>query len=489
MKDLDQILQRLKVEKVLGAGSTSVPAIQFDSRKVEPDHLFVAVRGTQADGHDYIQDAIQNGARIIVCEKLPESKQPGVAYVKVENTSELLGRMVCNFFDNPSSKLKLIGITGTNGKTTTATLLYRLFKNLGYKTGLISTIKNYIHNIASETTYTTPDPIQINSLLNEMLKQGCEYCFIEVSSHALSQNRTAGLQFAGGIFTNLSHDHLDYHRNFHEYLKTKQKFFDGLDTKAFALTNADDRNGKIVIQNTKAWTKTYAMKTLADFKCKVIESHFDGMFLNIDNTELWTRFVGEFNAYNILAVYAAAMLLDQEQVEILKTLSNLKSVPGRFEILKLKGGITAIIDYAHTPDALTNVLRTINQVRQKNQLLITVVGAGGDRDKTKRPLMAKVAVEKSDKLILTSDNPRTEDQDRIFADMLKGVERKYNSKVIMINNRREAIKTACLMAQKDDIILVAGKGHESYQEIDGVKHHFDDREVIREMLRNNGVME
>ncbi len=489
MKNLDQILQGLTVEKVMGAGNTSVPAIQFDSGKVKPGHLFVAIRGTQADGHDYIQDAILNGARIIVCEKLPESKQQGVVYVKVENTSELLGRMVCNFFDHPSSKLKLIGITGTNGKTTTATLLYGLFKNLGFKTGLISTIKNYIHNIASETMYTTPDPIQINSLLNEMLKQGCEYCFIEVSSHALSQNRTAGLQFAGGIFTNLSHDHLDYHRNFHEYLKTKQKFFDELDTKAFALTNADDRNGKIVIQNTKAWTKTYAMKTLADFKCKVIESHFDGMFLNIDNTELWTRFVGEFNAYNILAVYAAAMLLDQEQVEILKTLSNLKSVPGRFEILKLKGGITAIVDYAHTPDALTNVLRTINQVRQKNQLLITVVGAGGDRDKTKRPLMAKIAVEKSDKLILTSDNPRTEDQDRIFADMLKGIERKYNSKVIMINNRREAIKTACLMAQKDDIILVAGKGHESYQEIDGVKHHFDDREVIREMLRNNGVME
>jgi UDP-N-acetylmuramoyl-L-alanyl-D-glutamate--2,6-diaminopimelate ligase len=484
VKKLDQILQGLKIEKIIGTGSPSVSAIQFDSRKVEQGHLFVAIRGTQVDGHNYIQNAVENGARVVICEKLPELKQGNVNYIKVEDTGELLGEMVCNFFDHPSSKLRLIGITGTNGKTTTATLLYRLFENLGYKTGLISTVINFIHNKSCITTHTTPDPVQINSLLDEMTKQGCEYCFMEVSSHALSQNRTSGLQFAGGIFTNLSHDHLDYHKNFHDYLMAKKKFFDGLDPKAFVLTNSDDRNGKIIIQNTKARKKTYAIKTVADFNCRIIESHFEGMLLSLNNRELWTRLVGEFNAYNILAVYGAGILMNQGQEKILKILSDMKPVPGRFEILKQKKGITAIVDYAHTPDALLNVLRTINQIRHKDQLLITVVGAGGDRDKAKRPVIAKVAVEKSDKVILTSDNPRTEDQNKIFSDMLKGIEKEYTSKVVTIKNRREAIKTACFMANEKDIILVAGKGHETYQEINGIKHHFNDSEVINEIFSN-----
>jgi UDP-N-acetylmuramoyl-L-alanyl-D-glutamate--2,6-diaminopimelate ligase len=446
--------------------------------------MFIATRGTQTDGHNYIQSSIEKGARAILCEEIPAQTNNNVTYIQVADSSEALGYVASAFYGEPSSKLKLVGVTGTNGKTTTVTLLYRMSQQLGYKSGLISTVKYYVHNREVEATHTTPDAIQLNKLMSEMVDEGCEFCFMEVSSHSVIQHRISGLHFTGGVFSNLTHDHLDFHKTFDEYRKAKQLFFDGLPKEAFALVNIDDRNGLIMVQNSKATVKTYALKSMADFKCKVIESHFDGMSLIMDGTEVWTHFIGEFNAYNLSAVYGASVLLGHKKDDILKILSSLTSVSGRFEYQKSATGITAIVDYAHTPDALENVLRTINQIRSGNEQVITVVGAGGDRDRTKRPIMAKVSAELSDKVILTSDNPRSEVPEEIIAEMNVGVPLDQKKKVISITDRKEAIRTACMLAKKGDIILVAGKGHENYQEVKGVKHHFDDKEVIAEEFKN-----
>jgi UDP-N-acetylmuramoyl-L-alanyl-D-glutamate--2,6-diaminopimelate ligase len=449
---------------------------------VKAGSLFVAVSGTQNDGHAFITKAIENGAIAIVCEKLPENLTDNITWINVNDSAEALGFIAANFFDNPSQKLKLVGITGTNGKTTTVTLLFRLFRALGYKCGLISTVVYCVEDKTYESTHTTPDQIVLNSLLAEMIHEGCSYCFMEVSSHSLAQKRIAGLKFTGGIFSNITHDHLDYHITFDNYIKTKKLLFDSLDKKAFALINVDDRNGKIMIQNTKAMVKTYAMRSVADFKVKVIESHFDGMQLNLDGAEVWTHLIGEFNAYNLLAVYSTAILLNQNKEEVLKHLSDFREVSGRFETIRSKSGIIAIVDYAHTPDALVNVLKTINQIRKGNEQLITVVGAGGNRDKTKRPIMAKVCTDNSDKVIITSDNPRFEKPEDIIRDMVAGVTEEHKKRMITITDRREAIKAAVMLAKPSDIILVAGKGHENYQEIKGVKHHFDDKEVLMELF-------
>jgi len=478
MKDFDKILKGIEIIKIIGNINIQINEIHFDSRKVKNCDVFVAVKGTQSDGHDYIAAAIEKGAKIIVCEHLPENRPEGVAWVVVKDSAAALGILISKYFDNPSEKLSLVGVTGTNGKTTTATFLYRLFKLFGHKVGLISTVVYKVDEKEYESTHTTPDALTLNNLLYEMVNEGCKYCFMEVSSHSLAQNRTAGLKFAGAIFTNITHDHLDYHLTFDNYLKSKKLLFDNLDKNSFALINIDDRNGRIMVQNTKAKVKTYALHTLADFKAKIIESHFGGMQLQINGTDFLTPLVGEFNAYNILAVYGAAILLGADKIETLKLLSTFKEVSGRFETLRSKNGIIAIVDYAHTPDALVNVLKTIHQIKNSSQKIITVVGAGGNRDKTKRPIMAKVCSEMSDKVILTSDNPRFEEPEDIINDMLAGVEESKRNNVVTIVNRHEAIKTSVMLAQSNDIILLAGKGHETYQDIKGVKHHFDDKEEI-----------
>ncbi len=483
MKTLKEILTGLKYELVAGDLAVNIGQLHFDSRKVEAGDVFVAVSGTHVDGHAYISKALENGASVIIAERA-DVDAGNATLVKIENTAVAIGVLAANFYGNPSKQLKVVGVTGTNGKTTIATLLYRLFKKLGYHAGLISTIKYYVGDEEYPATHTTPDALQIQSLMAKMVEAGCEYCFMEVSSHAIDQDRIAGIKFDGGIFTNLTHDHLDYHKTFAEYLKAKKKFFDNLPETAFALTNGDEKNGRVMLQNTKAVQKTYALRTLSDFKCKVLEKHLDGMLLDIDGQEVWTHFSGIFNAYNLMAVYASALLLGEKAEDVLPAISELRPVAGRFEILRSPDGKYAIVDYAHTPDALKNVLNGITEIRSGNEQVITVVGAGGDRDKTKRPVMAKEAVLQSDKVILTSDNPRTEVPEQIIADMEAGIEAHQRNKVLSIVNRKEAIRTACMLAKTGDIILVAGKGHEDYQEINGVKYHFDDKEVISEIFNS-----
>lgn len=482
MMNLADILQHTSIIRLIGSTDVNIMSLHFDSRKVEAGSLFFALCGTQSDGHEFIGKAIENGATAIVCERLPENPEKGITFIQVEDSNLSLGQIASDFFGNPSARLKLIGVTGTNGKTTTVTLLHQLFRDLGYGTGLLSTIENKINETVFPSTHTTPDPVQINALLQQMADEGCEYCFMEVSSHAVVQHRIAGLNFAGGIFTNITHDHLDYHKTFSAYLKAKKGFFDALPETAFALLNKDDKNGSVMAEHTHAFKYTYSLRTMADFRCRIMENQFQGLQLNIDGQEVWFRLIGHFNAYNLLVVYATAVLLDQDKTEVLTLLSRMEPVNGRFNQLQSKDGITAIVDYAHTPDALQNVLETINAIRDHNEQLITVVGAGGNRDATKRPLMAGIACELSDKVILTSDNPRFEEPQAILDDMEKGVEVHHEKKVLIIENRLEAIKTACALARKGDIILVAGKGHETYQEIKGVKHHFDDKEMLNQIL-------
>ena len=482
MKILKEILAGVDFDLIGGDLSFEIAQLHFDSRKVGKGDVFVALSGVQVDGHDYIEKAIKAGAVAILAERFDDRLPQGVAQVKIANTAEALGQIAANFHGNPSASLKVVGVTGTNGKTTVASLLYSLFKKLGYQVGLISTIKYYVGDTVYPATHTTPDALQIQSLMAMMLDAGCDYCFMEVSSHAIDQDRISGIEFDGGIFTNLTHDHLDYHKTFAEYLKVKKKFFDQLSKSAFALTNADDKNGRVMLQNTNAKQETYGLKTFSDFKCKILEKHMDGLLLNVENQEVWTHFSGVFNAYNLMAVYATAVLLGEDSNEVLAAISELKPVAGRFEILRSTSGIYGIVDYAHTPDALKNVLNGISEIRTGNEQVITVVGAGGDRDKTKRPVMAKEAVLQSDKVILTSDNPRSEVPEQIIADMEVGIEAHQKNKVLSIVNRREAIRTACMLAQPGDIILVAGKGHEDYQEVNGVKHHFDDKEVLTEVF-------
>lgn len=484
MHNIEQILSGVEIVEVLGSKALEVPSVGFDSRNIVPGQLFIATSGTQVDGHKYIPDAIAKGAKIIVCEKLPEVKSEGVTFVVVPDSLVACGRIAANFYDNPSKKLKLVGITGTNGKTTTVTLLYRMFRELGNKVGLLSTVVNYIDDVKVDATHTTPDAVELNNLLNQMVDAGCQYCFMEVSSHAISQHRIEGLHFEGGLFSNITHDHLDYHKTFDAYIKAKKAFFDNLPKTSFALTNIDDKNGRVMVQNCKATIKTYALKNPSDYKTRIIESHFEGMLLNINGDDVWTRFLGDFNGYNLTVVYATAILLGADKDEVLRILSLLDSVSGRFEYIKSKSGITAIVDYAHTPDALVNVISTINKMRKEGQRLFVVVGAGGNRDKTKRPVMASVAVSSADFVVLTSDNPRNEDPNDILNDMRQGILPEQMGKVLTIADRKEGIKTACLLAKPNDIVLVAGKGHEDYQEVNGVKHHFDDKEVLRDIFES-----
>ena len=485
MKTLKDILKSVETRSVKGSLEIPVESIQFDSRKVIKNTVFVAVPGTQNDGHLFIEKAIELGATAIICQTLPKSLNTGITYVEVADSAWVLGIAIANFYDNPSSKLKLVGVTGTNGKTTTATMLYWLYKALGYKAGLISTVIYYVNDEAFESTHTTPDPLMLHSLMAKMADAGCQYCFMEVSSHSIAQKRIAGLHFDGAIFTNLTHDHLDYHLTFDNYLKAKKELFDYLPKEAFAIVNVDDKNGRVMVQNTKAEVKTYALQSVADFQAKIIESHFDGMQLIFDGKDFWTPLTGKFNAYNLLAIYSAAVMLGSNKEEIMTKLSTFGHVSGRFETIRAKNGMTAIVDYAHTPDALENVLNAIRQIRQDHQRIITVVGAGGNRDKTKRPIMAKVCVTLSDKVIITSDNPRFEEPEDIIADMMQGIDIKGQSKTLKITDRHEAIKTAVMLATPDDIILIAGKGHETYQDVKGVKHHFDDKEEIAQLLMTN----
>ena len=480
MANLKDILYGVALNQVVGSTNVEVNALAFDSRKVTPQSLFIAIKGTLSDGHQFIASVIEKGASVIICEDMPVIFEDQVTYVKVQNSAQALGIIAANFYQHPSKKLKLIGITGTNGKTTVATLLYQLFRELGYKVGLISTVENQINDQIIPATHTTPDPIALNILLNEMLFQGCDYCFMEVSSHAVAQYRIEGLVFSGAIFTNITHDHLDFHLTFDNYLKAKKTFFDGLEKAAFALTNADDKNGLVMLQNTKAHKKTYGLKSLTDFKAKIIENQFSGLHLDIDGEEVYFKLVGSFNASNILAVYGAALLLDQDKTKVLTILSRLSGAEGRFDYIISPNGIIGIVDYAHTPDAIENVLSTIDNIRSKNEKVISIIGCGGDRDKTKRPLMAKAACEWSDKVILTSDNPRSEDPDQIIKDMQVGVSPVHQKKVLSITDRKEAIKTACHLAKPGDIILLAGKGHEKYQEIKGVRSDFDDKKILKE---------
>ena len=478
MKVLKDILYKTSITDVIGSTSVEISTLQFDSRFVEKNSLFVAVSGTQVDGHQFIQSAIEKGARAIICEVLPVKIDDGVTYVVVQNSGLDLGIVAANFYENPSQELKLVGVTGTNGKTTTTTLLYELFSDLGYKTGLLSTVVNKIGNESIPSTHTTPDAIQLNKLLREMVNNGCTHCFMEGSSHAINQGRVSGIHFTGAVFTNLTHDHLDYHKTFDEYIKAKKGLFDLLPSDAFALINKDDKNGMVMMQNTKARKQTYALRSLADFNCKVVENDFSGMLLNISGDEVWTKLIGGFNAYNILAVYSVASLLGIEKLNILTSISKLESVEGRFQYIKSSNNVAGIVDYAHTPDALKNVLSTINQIRTGNEQVITVVGCGGDRDKSKRPIMASIACENSNKVILTSDNPRSENPEVIISEMKTGVDGVNYKKVLSITNREEAIKAACSLANKGDIILIAGKGHEKYQEINGTKYPFDDLEIL-----------
>lgn len=477
---LKELLHAIPVKQVEGQLDVEVSAICFDSRKVRPESLFIAVRGVHTDGHLYIDKAIALGATSFLVEVLPAELQEGVTYVLVDDTAYALGIVATNFYGDPSKALKLVGVTGTNGKTTITTLLFNLFEKLGYQVGLISTVQNQIGSQIIPATHTTPDPIALNSLLRDMVDSGCDYCFMEVSSHAIIQQRVAGLRFAGGIFSNITHDHLDFHGTFANYIKAKKKFFDDLDRYAFALTNADDKNGAVMLQNTFAHKKSYGLRSVADFKVKIIESHFDGMLLQVDNQEVWVKLVGGFNAYNLLAVYGTAILLEQETLRVLQALSEITGAEGRFEILQSKNKVFGIVDYAHTPDAVLNVLDTIRALKKSGQQLITVLGCGGDRDSSKRPEMASVAVKRSDKVIITSDNPRTEDPLAIIKDMEAGIPAADRKKVLSITDRKEAIRTAYQLAKPGDIILVAGKGHEKYQEINGVRHHFDDKEILEQ---------
>ena len=477
---LDDLLQGIVLLKTVGSTDMQIENIQFDSRKVEAGSLFVATKGTAADGHQYITTAIEKGAVAVVCEDLPADQTPNVTYIKVENSSDALGKMASAWYGFPSSKMTLVGVTGTNGKTTIATLLYQLFRKLGHKSGLLSTVCNYVDEVAVEATHTTPDALALNELLAQMVDAGCEYAFMEVSSHSVDQRRIAGLQFDGGVFTNITRDHIDYHLTFENYLKAKKQFFDELSSEAFALTNADDKNGLVMLQNSKAKKYTYSLRSMADFKTRILEHGFEGMLLDMNDREVNVSFIGKFNASNLSAVFGAAVLLGQDELEVLRIISSLNSVSGRFETLHSPAGFTAIVDYAHTPDALTNVIDTINQILQGNGRLITVVGCGGNRDKGKRPMMAREAVNGSWKAILTSDNPRFEEPQDILNDMLAGLDVVDKAKSLTIVDRREAIRTACALAQPGDVVLVAGKGHEDYQIIQGVKHHFDDKEVVRE---------
>ena len=487
MKLLSDILYKVKLEEIIGSTHVAISSIVFDSRKVKKDSLFVATKGAADDGHIYIQKAIELGAIAIVCEEIPKDKNDQITYVKVADSTYALGVMACNYYDNPSEKLKLVGITGTNGKTTTVTLLFNLFKSLGYSVGLLSTVQNKINNTVIPSTHTTPDAITLNELLFKMEEQGCEFVFMEVSSHAIIQNRIAGINFTGALFSNITHDHLDYHKTFDEYIKAKKQFFNLLPSTAFALTNRDDKNGMVMLQNTKANKYTYGLKNIADYKCKIIESHLNGLLLNIDNHEVWVKLIGTFNAYNILSVYATAVLLKQDITSVLTALSNLNSVEGRFQYVKSPNGVIGIIDYAHTPDALKNVLETVKEIRSGSEQVITLVGCGGDRDSAKRPIMAAIACEYSNKVILTSDNPRTEDPEEILNQMQAGINPVDLKKVLRITDRREAIKIACSFSSKGDIILIAGKGHEKYQEIKGVKHDFDDLEILKETIKILGI--
>lgn len=477
MRMLDKLLQGVEVRSLVGDGTVAVGRLEFDSRKVVPGTLFFATRGTQADGHAYIPAAVAAGAAAVVCEELPAERPVGVTFVQVPDSTVALGQVASAFYGHPSRRLKLVGVTGTNGKTTTATLLYRMFRRLGYKAGLISTVVYCVDDREIPSTHTTPDSIRLNAMMAEMVEAGCDYCFMEVSSHSLVQHRTAGLAFVGGIFSNITHDHLDYHKTFAEYIRAKKLFFDGLPAGAFALTNADDRNGMVMVQNTKATVKTYALQSFADFRCRIVETLLDGMLLNLDGSEVWVKFLGRFNAYNLTSVYATALLLGARRDEVLRILSDLTSVDGRFEPIHSKEGVTAIVDYAHTPDALQNVIGTINEIRKKDQRLYVVVGCGGNRDATKRPEMAKIAVDGSDMAVLTSDNPRLEEPGAIIEQMKSGLE--PGARYLAITDRREAIKAAVALARPGDIILVAGKGHETYQDVGDVKHHFDDREEVR----------
>ena len=480
---LNELLQNLVVKSVEGSTDIEIAEVDIDSRQVGAGHMFVAIKGTQTDGHQYISKAIGQGAVAILCEDLPVERQADVTYVQVASTEAVVGQVATIFQGDPTSKLKLVGVTGTNGKTTIATLLYNMYRKFGYKCGLLSTVCNYIDGEPVPASHTTPDPIELNRLLRKMVEAGCQYAFMECSSHAIAQKRIGGLKFAGGIFTNLTRDHLDYHKTVENYRDAKKAFFDMLPKGAFAITNADDKNGLYMVQNTKAVVKTYSTRTMADFKARLIECHFEGMYLDIDGHEVGVQFIGKFNVSNLLAVYGAAVMLGQKPEDILVVLSTLKSVAGRLEPIHSTEGYTAVVDYAHTPDALENVLNAIHEVLEgKEGKIITVCGAGGNRDKGKRPLMAQEAVKQSDRVIITSDNPRFEEPQDIINDMLAGLDQKQMKKVVAIVDRREAIKTAVMLAQKGDVILIAGKGHEDYQEIKGVKHHFDDREVVKEIF-------
>ena len=479
---LIELLKNVEVLNTFGNTEVEITGVNIDSRRIETGHLFVAIPGTQTDGHKFIPKAIELGAAAILCEQMPEEQVEGVTYIVVESTESVVGTVATHFFGDPSRKLKLVGVTGTNGKTTIATLLYNMFRKFSHKCGLLSTVCNYIEGEAIPADHTTPDPIELNRLLAQMVDAGCDYAFMECSSHAIAQKRIGGLKFAGGLFTNLTRDHLDYHKTVENYRDAKKAFFDGLDKDAFAITNADDKNGQYMVQNTKAQVKTYSIRSMADFKAKIIECHFEGMYLDINGKEVGVQFIGKFNVSNLLAVYGAAIMLGKKPEDILVILSTLKSVSGRLEPIHSPEGYTAIVDYAHTPDALENVLNTINEVLNGKGKVITVCGAGGNRDKGKRPIMAQTAAKLSDKVIITSDNPRFEEPQDIINDMLAGLDNKQMKKVVSIVDRKEAIRTACMMAEKGDVILIAGKGHEDYQEIKGVKHHFDDREIVREIF-------
>ncbi len=482
---LIELLKWVKPVAIIGDAEVVITGVNIDSRKVEKGHLFVAIKGTQTDGHRFIPKALELGAVAILCEDMPDSFAEGVTYVQVASTEEAVGPVATVFYGEPSTKLKLVGVTGTNGKTTIATLLYNMFRKFGHRCGLLSTVCNYIEDEAIPADHTTPDPIELNRLLAKMVEAGCEYAFMECSSHAIAQKRIGGLRFAGGLFTNLTRDHLDYHKTFENYRDAKKAFFDGLGKDAFAITNADDKNGSVMVQNTKATVKTYSIRQMADFRAHIIECHFEGMYLEINGMEVGVQFIGKFNVSNLLAVYGAAVMLGKKPEDILVVLSTLKSVAGRLEPIRSAEGVTAIVDYAHTPDALENVLNAIHEVLEGKQgKVITVCGAGGNRDKGKRPLMAQEAVKQSDRVIITSDNPRFEEPQDIINDMLAGLDAKQMKKVVSIVDRKEAIRTACMMAERGDVILIAGKGHEDYQEIKGVKHHFDDREIVRELFQS-----
>lgn len=487
MKELRDILYRVHITSTSGNMALVVKGICFDSRKVEPGFLFIAVKGTQSDGHDFIERATKLGASAIVAERFPENISETISYVTVKDSAESLGIIAANFFNNPSSKLTLVGVTGTNGKTTVATLLYKLFNSLGHRSGMLSTVVNKIVDKDIPATHTTPDPIQLNQLLVQMVEAECKYCFMEASSHAIDQDRIAGLNFKGAIFTNITHDHLDYHKTFENYIKAKKKFFDGLNSEAFALVNADDKRGMVMLQNTKAKRQSFGLKKMVDFKGKIITNSIEGLELEIANKSIWFKLIGDFNAYNLLAVYGAAMLLDQDSDEVLTQLSAIQGASGRFELIRPGSRITAIVDYAHTPDALKNVLETIAHFRTGTEQVITVVGCGGNRDKGKRPLMASIACRFSDKVVITSDNPRDEDPMDIIAEMKTGIGVSEMRKTLVMADREEAIKTACMLAKPKDIVLVAGKGHENYQEIKGVKYPFDDKEVLERMLKMFGT--